>query len=390
MEDQGEKLNEINNAFSDDGSSPENFYTATLQQPIEVNDTYKMRVILKIIEICSMGNYSNIPNFRWYLGVLTDMIKLNVDNRIPDVDRILSEQFVDICIKVPSIRPQVVETCIELIKECDKEDAFNGLLHGLKNFVWIIGEYYVDYMNASTDSDDSEEVESDEDDDSEIGRAIKERIPAPEIVELISGESSFTRLSNGNSTTDDTVAVYIQSMAKLFSKYCLTLGDQWQVDDFKSVGELSNNLVSWLEQFHYSVNYEVQERAVSFTELLKLVGDSIKQEIAPGEDGGGGLEPGEYKSPPHLLTVGYSQLFNNYQIKPISSTIQDKIPVPEDLDLDSAINEEAMGEFMAILQKINEKDIQQAEQEEENLLAAEETELSHDEYDLRSILYLFG
>ena len=43
-----------------------------------IDDMLKLEVTLKILQIASQNNYVNIPNFRWYVAVLKDVINLTL------------------------------------------------------------------------------------------------------------------------------------------------------------------------------------------------------------------------------------------------------------------------------------------------------------------------
>ncbi|ODV87011.1 hypothetical protein CANARDRAFT_195643, partial [[Candida] arabinofermentans NRRL YB-2248] len=295
----------------------------TNNEPILVTEKYKYQVITKIIQICSMDNYQNIPNFRWYLGVLKDIINLNKDNKIANVDKIISEQFVDMAIRVPSIRGPLVSACIELVVLTEEYELFT-FYNGLKNCIWIIGEYYTDYIAASLDSEDEDEDEdtSDEEEEDDVSKG---KITGAQIIEKITNQS-FLKRNSSLEIYNSTVPIYIQSMAKLYGKYCNSLDYDWSKDDLTHVIGLTKHLIGWLESYQQCTNFEVQERSLSFAEILKLVLESLQTDLEADDDV-------ERKPAPYFLSSGYSQLFNSYQIKPVSSTIQQAIPLPSDLDL---------------------------------------------------------
>ncbi|QPG72921.1 hypothetical protein FOA43_000225 [Brettanomyces nanus] len=336
--EQQKRLKDINNISEEDR---ENLFLTEIQQPVVVSNTYKFRVIEKILEVCCLDNYNNIPNFHWYMGVLRDIIKLNTENEISKVDEIVTEQFIDMSIRVPSIRPYLIETCLELcIFPVKTDEELLMFRQGLSRCIWIIGEYYEDYWTFSDSG--KEEEENEEDDDSQ-------KLTIPFIISEISKQDILMRLAEDESNT--TVAKYTETVAKLFSKYCNILGIYWSRTDFESASQLCENVIEWLEKFRTCTNFEAQERAVSFIEMLKLALDAISTDMEKMGDS-------TSAETPKFLTEGYNQMFEIAQIKPISKTMQQRILVPSDLDLSSAVDEEAMSQFAYLLEKIQQEDAQ--------------------------------
>lgn len=319
----------------------------TIQQPIIASDKYKYLLITKIIEICSMNNYENIPNFKWYLGVLNDILKLNVDNKISNVDRIISQQLVDIGVRVPSIRPKLVEMCLELcqIPRSSEEDLI-VFKNGLSNCIWIIGEYYDQYIQYSYTDSDEDSIASTSD-VSEV-----EKYSAIQIIDSISKQKSLERL--GYITFDNTISVYIQALAKIFSKFCCIFGEnQWSLSQFESVKTLSQKIIVWFNRFQNSPNFEVQERALSFIEVLKLVEESIESEIEALKSSG---DDSAY--PSNFLIKGFVPLFTGTAIKPVGSKTQGRIQSPIDLDLDDAFNDQSIVDFQNLYNRLKLEDLE--------------------------------
>lgn len=300
------------------------------QQEVFIPESYKYQVITKILEICSMNNYRNIPNFHWYINVLKDIIKLNKENKVGNIDRLISEQFLDMSIRVPSIRFLLVNTCIELVTSSnDNEQEYYLIKHGLRNYIWIIGEYYNDFIDQR-------------DDDHEDDNEDSEFIEASEIIKLVSEQSIIKKLSTN--INDNTTPIYIQSMAKLFNQFCQSFGEEVSILQLESIIESCKTLISWLEVFENSVNFEVQERACSFLEILKLALDSLESESA--ELSNNSLETST--KIPNFINTAYNLLFTGFKIKPVSHNMQLKIPLPEDVDLKSEIDKDAMDAFTVL------------------------------------------
>ncbi|CDK25422.1 unnamed protein product [Kuraishia capsulata CBS 1993] len=278
-----------------------------------IPDSLKLQIITEILKICSAENYASVPSFEWYLAVLKDLMRLNKINKVKGVDKLVSETFIDIAIRVPSMRSAVYKVCIDYCIT-DAEDQKN-LTNGLKNFVWILGEYYIDY------------IQDDEDDDKLNGyQIIADIVSQPGILDLADSPLS-----------DDTLAIFISSLVKLFAAFANEgLGNQsyefdpdsWDLRRYEALIELNSKLIKWLSNFEQCINFEIQERACSFLEVLKLLNESLRTHITHE-----GPPP-----PPTFLTKALPSMFNSYPLKPIGVSVQAKIPKPTDLDLELVID----------------------------------------------------
>lgn len=330
-------VDDMNNKYEDGDCSV--FLPGSVQNPITATEKYKSLLINKVIEICVMKNYANIPTFRWYLTVLNDLLKLNSNNKISNVDKLITDQMVDIGVRVPAIRPALVEMCLELCGFTGNNVDLMMFKSGLGNCMWLIGEYYDEYLQSESLSD----LESDqEDSDGECDDSRKEKVGLAQIIDTLLKQEILENL--GYTNFDTTLVAYIQSVAKIFSKICLTYGDEnWSLSQFQFIKSLATEIVSWIMKFESSPNFEVQERALSFIEILKLLIDALEDEIQSME-----TTSDEYHSPPAFLSKGYNQLFSISIIKPVTITSQQNLLLPDDLDITGILSEQANIEFDAL------------------------------------------
>lgn len=318
-----------------DGIS-EAFLIGSSQQPIVVTEKYKYLLINKIIDICSMNNYINIPSFKWYLGVLKDILNLNIINNIENVDLIVSKQLIDISLKVPSVRSELVTMCLEIIgvtKDTNKDLAL--FKNGLSNCVWIIGEYYDVYIQEDEDDSIDEEDEN-----------MAEKVSLIEIIDCISSQSVLETL--GNTNFDDTILAYIHAIAKSFSKFCGIYGEgQWSESQFEFIKNVIIKVINWFIKFEHSPNFKVQESALSYIEVLRLVEESIEVQLESLKSSDTG-----YEYPPMFLTKGYSQLFSSCDMKPVNLKTQQKILPPAGFDFKKFDYDESVVEFQNLYNKL--------------------------------------
>ncbi|GMM27394.1 Apl5 protein [Martiniozyma asiatica (nom. inval.)] len=358
--EQQKRLDDINNHLS------ESQYIGQQQGPIIVSDNYKLMLIKKIIEICSMDNYANIPNFKWYLGVLRDIIFLNEENKISDVDQIIGGQFSDIAIRVPSIRPRLVKMCIELCATPERtEEELTFFKNGLKDCIWIIGEYYVDYINWPSknkefpegESDSDSNVESDADTDADDDLDDSDKYSAIDILKAISNQHYLTVLASSN--IDTTMQIYVHSMMKLYTKFIITIsghGEYWIQPQFESARLLAALLIEWFGNFSSCANLVTQERSIGYIELLRLAIDCINNVSVEFND-----ENASVTVPaPGFLVIGLRKLFDSMEIKPVKKTAQLFVEIPIDLaeTIEQVWDEDANSSFCNLYEKLKQEEKQ--------------------------------
>lgn len=259
-----------------------------------LSDQYKTNIIRKILEISSRDNYSNIPSFEWYIAVLTDLIDLSVANNIL-AGEIIGEQLRDIAIRVPSVRKLVVSTSIKIITN---ETILAKLPQVLQQVIWVAGEYSSFIKNG----DDL-------------------------IYKILSYEGKLVQLD------PEILAVYIPALIKIYNNFANKDATYWDNDKGDSILKLTNKIINFLEKLSISRHFEIQERSVEFLEFLKLIVESIDEHDSSAIE------------PPLLLSVALPSLFNSWELKPISQGSQRRIPFPENLDLDTPINEDIFEEL---------------------------------------------
>jgi len=252
-----------------------------------LSDQYKTNIIKKILDISKKNNYANIPSFEWYIAVLTDLIDLSVVNNLL-TGEMIGEQLRDIAIRVPSIRKLVVSTSIKIITN---ETIISKLEQVLKQVIWVAGEYSSFIKNG----DDL-------------------------INKILSFEGKLLQLD------PEVLSIYIPSLVKIFSNFANKDPEYWDNDKADSILDLTNSIIQFFEKLSISKHFEVQERSVEFLEFLKLVVDSIDEHDSSAME------------PPLLISVALPSFFNSWELKPISHGSQKKIPIPDDLDLDSPIH----------------------------------------------------
>lgn len=384
-----------------------------------IPEDIKLEITDKILEIASQDNYSNIPNFKWYVTALKELVSLTVmllaDNgagtsvalsksAADTIATKLGKEFKSLSIRVPSIRPFILNKVVSQYVEDPKTLQLCPLL--MRDLYWILGEY----INEIGEDDDELETAT-----SALGskvRIFNTFVNNYIDVELKTNQFPVSRAII--SLPDSSVLIiYIQMLIKLFSgittdyqQLYLNYG-KLPHDKYGEIEFFLWKAVSFFENWENHTDYEVQERTLSWLEFLKLCLDAIarkdlksleklkteelayykkiadsashaKHEIdsdeedyessSEGEDGDDDMlelesesseesedeeeeerndqpeeptseEALEDKELPLLLVDILPSFFNAYQLNPISATAQRRIAVPEDLDLETQINE---------------------------------------------------
>ncbi|CUM50586.1 uncharacterized protein AC631_03972 [Debaryomyces fabryi] len=252
-----------------------------------IPETLKLEITMKILSISSKDNYSNIPNFKWYIAVLKDMINLtllplssinnatisqSISNSIASA---IGKEFKILATRVPSIRSAILNKVISdavqdvrILENCP-------LL--LRDFYWIMGEYIDEFRITSDESDEDEDI-SNVTSEVDIGKLIQifntlvnNKIDCKlNLVTSLNFPISAKLLKLQQS---EVLVVLIQALIKLYNGivtgYNSVNGSITQ-ENYKQLSYFLFKLINFLENWEYHSNYEVQERALSWLEFLKL------------------------------------------------------------------------------------------------------------------------
>jgi len=278
-------------------------------------DDYRISIIRRILEMCSRNTYSNISDFDWYIDILIQLIRhvptimiggihagesgkcSDVVDR-EDVANEIGKELRNVAVRVKSSRREVTRA-VELLLSVDRREQMlpsSGSLGVLEPAVWIVGEY------ASFLTDTKATLTS-----------------------LI--HSSTFALPNR------TLAAYIQAAPKVFACFAGTDQQSWTGERQTQVTLLLARLIDFLESLNTHPYLEVQERAVEFLELMRLVNEAIAVYNVDGDN------YSDFTDPPLLLTEAMPSLFSGIELNPVATDAQRRVPIPDELDLNKNINE---------------------------------------------------
>ncbi|CCG22133.1 Apl5 protein [Candida orthopsilosis Co 90-125] len=401
-----------------------------------VDDSLKLEVTSNILRIASKDSYSNIPNFRWYVAVLKDILNLTLlpiasgssgtvsTTTSKEIATQIGNEIRVLATKVPSIRPVLLEKIVVEVVLDENVMKLCPLI--LKDVYWVLGEY-IDEFQIGVDDDDEVGVENEDlvvNLDKKLfifNTLVNYRIDE----KLGLGTSGNFKISSMLLTLQEpqVLSVLIQALVKLYNgivyDYTRVYSNNGEFSESK-YSELCYHLyrlIGFLSNWERHYNYEVQERALSWLEFLRLcqeamngedlskvkklemkdlevygnktkVGsikerdssDTEKEDESSSDDSSSSdeyenlifsdnekpskpnsvpdIEPNPFaeqyqelnnnpKSLPGLLSNVLPSFFKAYMLKPVAKNAQLNIGLPENLDLDSEINEipQAGGEF---------------------------------------------
>ncbi|KAI2643657.1 adaptin N terminal region-domain-containing protein [Xylaria nigripes] len=280
------------------------------EQAPPLPDDYRVDVINRILNICSQSNYGYLNDFEWYIDILTQLVRIAPTPRkindmetpsavgrsnFADISWKIANELRHVAVKVQAVRGACLQAA-EVISAQLKNDAPTGHLinsGALGPVTWIIGEY-------------AAELEAPEETLSLLLQ-LTPRIASPE-----------------------PLAASLQAAMKVFS---LTAGNhqvQWTSEYKSKILLLMARIVHTFEALTLHPNLEVQERAVEFTELLKLTAEAASAQEASTEL--------IHQDTPLLLTQAIPSLFVGWELKSVAASAQKNVPLPKGLDLDEPIN----------------------------------------------------
>lgn len=279
-------------------------------QPPPLPDDYRTNVIRRILEMCSRDTYSNVTDFEWYIDVLTQLVRVSPAAKhaaisadeddyehSDDIGAGIGQELQNVAVRVRSVRHEAVDAAQALVLVDRRDRMFpasgNGGQGVLEYAGWLVGEYAT-YLSQ----------------------------PEPVMTSLLHPLS--LQLSS------KTLAVYLQAIPKVFSSMAGNERISWTPERKTLMSLLMARIIHFLEPLSTHPSLEVQERAVEYLELMRLAAEAASGAPTDTE--------GDFTEPPLLLTQAIPALFSGAELNPVAPGAQRKVPVPDDLDLDTPIN----------------------------------------------------
>lgn len=319
-------------ADSDDESDGARPAAKNKNQEPPLPEDYKIDVIHRILAMCSQNNYGNLTDFDWYIDILTQLLRTAPTPRVGDGDsdneggasaddsdaigtlsgsaaaanilEKIGNELRNVAVKVHALRPAAVRAADEVIVQLSTEAASAAAVGAqvtstaLKPLAWMAGEYALYLLSAD-----------------DTLTCLLQLLPRIRFAEVL--------------------ATCLQAVVKLFAfvvsdghAHNLDLG--WTPERKSNVALLLARLVHAMEPLAQHPQLEVQERAVEFSELLKLAAEAVAAQPVSTDE--------VQQDAPLLLTEAIPSLFRGWELNSVSSGAQRNVPMPSGLDLDEAIH----------------------------------------------------
>lgn len=264
------------------------------ESSVHVPESLKLEIASKILEIGSKDNYGNIPNFNWYVTVLKDVVNMTLlpvdkdgtpnsapalSKRTSDIiARKLGTEFKTVATKVPSLRPYLMKNVVfEFVKD-KRVLQFSPLL--MRDIYWLMGEY-VSELGVSDDDSDEEDEETQ---NFALGYKVQmlNTIVNSHVDKKLLGACQFPiselliKLPNPEVQTT-LIPALVKLYSDLVTEYIANYAEQGRLP-LHQFGQLSYFLfkcIKFLENWEQNGDYEVQERALSWLEFLRISMDAM-------------------------------------------------------------------------------------------------------------------
>ncbi|EXL62939.1 hypothetical protein FOCG_01367 [Fusarium oxysporum f. sp. radicis-lycopersici 26381] len=270
-------------------------------------DDYRIDVIGRILGMCSKDNYSSVLDFDWYIDVLTQLVRMapasrKVDDDLGPVEKAranvsekIGDELRNVAVKVRVMRSTAVRAAEIILSQLntDTPPGYKITSGALKSVAWVMGEY------AS-------------------------QLAVPD--EGLNGLLQLIPRTNN----PEVLTTTLQAVTKVFATIVGDESEPWTAERKSRVSLLMARIIHVFEPLALHPSLEVQERAVEFTELLKLTAEAASSQPASTDD----VE----QDPPLLLTQAIPSLFNGWELNSVSKGAQLNVPVPVGLDLDEPIH----------------------------------------------------
>lgn len=274
------------------------------KQPPPLPDDYRMSIIQKILDMCSISTYANIDDFSWYIEVLVSLVRhappsSTADDATDDVSHAIGSELRNVAVRVKSARHDAVRAAEALISPSRRAALFPSIGNGGQSVhgpaVWVVGEFCSVLDDA---------------------RATLGSLLHPQTATLPS----------------PVLAAHIQAVMKLVAHIETAEWEPWNAERKTMTSLRLSRVIAFLEPLAAHPALDVQEPAAQYLELVKLAAEAAASQSAEPD------ASGSLPAAPLLLTQALPSLFTGPELNPIAPEAQRRVPVPPELDLDAPIN----------------------------------------------------
>ena len=262
-------------------------------------DDYRREVIQRILDMCTFNTYVNVTDFEWYIETLVLLVRLLPPDPAsspatkPGIAGRVGGELLNVAVRIRELRTETTRAAENLILIRNRSAMLPNIECGrdevLKYVAWIIGEY-------------ASELSLSED-----------------VLDSLIHESSLN-------LDPVTLSNYVHAAPKVFAQIVQRKSREWNAAQKTMVSLLLARVINFMEKLAIHPNLEVQERSVEYLELHRLLAEAV------------GASQTESGDTPLILTSALPGLFTGMDLNPVAIGAQTKVPIPDNLDLETPIN----------------------------------------------------
>eukprot|EP01105_Mastigella_eilhardi_P018425 TRINITY_DN4265_c0_g1_i2.p1 TRINITY_DN4265_c0_g1~~TRINITY_DN4265_c0_g1_i2.p1 ORF type:complete len:1163 (-),score=281.05 TRINITY_DN4265_c0_g1_i2:69-3353(-) len=338
-----------------------NHLSSLLEKGAEGEDLrFQDDVIAAAVDMCSREHYANLTDFEWYLEMLCRFAQMPGTRH----GAMIASQLLDVLVRVPVVRPFGVEFVLALLKDPKLQStatAGGGGCEVVTAATWIVGE-----MNQFLES------------------------PPLLVFDILTQPHVATLPAHVQAT-------FLHAAMKILFAYlsgrksCEKVEDaEYELLPLQDAVKSVDIAYARLPLFAKSNHLEVQERACLFLELIHMYRERLGEptassggvsdiittsEVTPGTTATT-FVPEEASLVARQLLAACSEV-----LLPVAAAAQRKVKVPEGLDLDKVLNEQAAVELadtsdvcVKFLEDENSSPFEEMSEHGESTLAKEDTQ----------------
>lgn len=309
---------EIEPAADSEGEDPEEILQPqkeNIEDSPALPTEYRIIIIRHILDMCSKNTYANVTDFHWYLETLVQLVGLvpfsgkpltglqdSNSHHVPDwrqpaeddIAYFIGWELRNVAVRVSSVRAEAVNAAAALIDIRGGDVSFTSISYGghstLGFAVWVVGEF----ANHLHDVDET------------LNSLVHPRV---------------------RSLPDSIISAYLQAVPKVIASIVVREGSFWNVERKTMMALLLAKILHFLEPLTTHPSLDVQERSVELAELMRVTAQAVTNH-------GSNIDHG-----PILLIKVIPSLFTGCDLNPVAPTAQKKVPLPNELNLDTPLNQ---------------------------------------------------
>lgn len=273
-----------------------------------LSNEYCATAVQQILNMCCRDGYANVLDFKWYVTVLMELVHvlpLNISDISPFYDPFdagndditgiavaVGKELQSIAVRVASARSYTVEALSTLMdpRQRPNNGSCSLFICALEFAAWTVGEYACDLRDPRHTLD---------------------------LLMLPLAPNVCARV----------LCAYLLAVPKVLAVVLSTDNSEWDTETQAKTLLVLTKVVNFMGSFVDSPDIEVQERSVSFLELLRVCSQATETHPVWERTHG-----------PLILSKALPSLFGPQELKPMAAIAQKRVPVPQQLQLMVPIN----------------------------------------------------